>query len=176
MYTHPNKVAGIGVGDDAKDLFFKHGKGQPDEDYIFYTELDAAFQVNSLGKIDIIAFSPNESVTKYTYKTFPIQTVEDLQDKFGEPNIYSSSKDELERRYTYSTDNLLTGATYYFKQNRIMSIMIGSITWRSSSTGEQGDYIVDGTIFCPGRKCPFAGSDPKPEWQNKSVRDLVAYK
>lgn len=175
MYTHPNEVAEIGVGDEAKDLLFKHGKGQQTGDGIYYKELGAGFVLNSSGKIKYISFSPDKTTTKYTYNTFPIQTVEDLQDKFGEPNIYSSSKDQLVRRYTYSTDDLLTGVTYKFKQNRITSIMIGNITWRASRP-EQGDYVVDGNIFCPGRKCPFTGDDIKPEWQNKSVRDLVANK
>jgi hypothetical protein len=175
MYTHPNEVAEISVGDEAKELFFRHGKGQQEEDYIIYKELDATFDINSLGKITYIFFVPDKMNTKYTHNTFPIQTVEDLQDKFGAPNIYSSSKDQLSRRYTYSTDNLLTGVTYSFEQNRITSIGIGNITWRQSGS-EQGDYMVNGTIFCPGERCPFVGDDVKPEWQGKSVRDLVANK
>lgn len=171
-YTHPVEVGGISIGDKKKDLVFQHGKGEQKEDRIYYKDLVATFHINALGKIDLITFVPDKRNTKYSYHLFPIFNLEDLETKFGEPNIYSSSKDHLERRYTYSSDGLSTGVTYSFKQNKIMGIMIGNIAWRSSYA-EQGDYVVNGTVFCPGSKCPFIGSETKPEWQDKSVRELV---
>ena len=176
LYSHPNQVAGITLGDEKKDLVFKLGKGITSENTIHYKNIDTTFFISSSGKVTTIDFRPGELTTKYTFRTFPIRTVEDLKDKFGEPDIYSSSKDQLRRRYTYSSDNLSTGTTYNFIQNRISDVMIGEITWRSSSHLGQGDYIVNGTIFCPGEKCPMIGKDFKPEWKNKSVRDLVANK
>lgn len=175
VYSHPNQVAGITLGDEKKDLVFKLGNGKALKNSIYYKNIDTAFFINSSGKVGTIFFRPGKLTTKYTSRTFPIRTVEDLKDKFGEPNIYSSSKDQLKRRYTYSSDNLSTGVTYSFKQNRISDVMIGEISWRNSLI-EQGDYIVNGTTFCPGEKCPVIGKDLKPEWQNKSVRDLVADK
>ena len=154
-----------------KKIGFKHGRGEQIEDRIYYENLVANFSINALGKIDVITFAPDKRNTKYSYHLFPIFNLEDLETKFGEPNIYSSSKNHLERRYTYSSDGLSTGVTYSFKQNKIMNITIGNITWRSDA--EQGDYIVNGTVFCPGSKCPFIGSEIKPEWQDKSVRELV---
>ena len=170
-YTHPDEVAGISIGDKKKDLVFKHGKGEQNEDRIYYKELGATFYINPLGKIDVITFAPDKRNTKYSYHLFPIFNLEDLETKFGAPNIYSSSKNHLERRYTYSSDGLSTGVTYSFKQNKIMDIMIGNIAWRQQI--EPGDYIVNGTVFCPGSKCPFIGGEIKPEWQDKSVRELV---
>lgn len=170
-YTHPDEVAGISIGDKKKDLIFKHGKGEQNGNRIYYKDLEASFSIDPLGKIDVITFAPDKRNTKYSYHLFPIFFVEDLETKFGEPNIYSSSKNHLERRYTYSSDGLTTGVTYSFKQNKITDIMIGNITWRKHF--EAGDYVVNGTVFCPGSKCPFNDEGIKPEWQDKSVRELI---
>lgn len=173
-YTHPNEVLGFGVGDESKDLIFKYGKGEQTgtDDYVFYYERGVTFGINSEGKIDWVSFIPGGMTTEYSKYSFPMRTVENLKDKFGEPEIYSSSKDHLERYYTYSGDNLSTGVTYHYKQNRLEKITFGIIHWRSNPE-QTGDYIVNGIVFCPGLKCPFTDEGTKPQWRNKSVRDLI---
>ena len=178
-FSHPAEVGGIQVGDKVSDLVFKHGLGKPypkDKKKVKYEALTAQFSIDTFNKVYLISFAPNSQNTKYTRRTFPIKTADDLLSKFGEPEIYSSSSDHLVRRYTYSDDKLQSGVTYMFTQGKLVQIMVGQISWRMASdvAGRTNEYIVNGQIFCPGLNCPLKNGELKPEWENKSVRDLVA--
>ena len=172
-------MAGIQIGDKVSDLVFKHGLGKPQPEYkerVTYEELSAEFWIDIFNKVELVNFVPNSRNTKYTPRAFPIKTADDLLSKFGEPEIYSSSSVHLDRRYTYFDDNLQSGVTYSFKQGKLQSIMIGKIFWGSAmgNANHVNEYIVNGEVFCPGLKCPYKSGELKPEWENKSVRDLVA--
>ena len=54
--------------------------------------------------------------------------------------------------------------------------MMGKISWRAAkgNADRVNEYIVNGEVFCPGLKCPYKSGELKPEWENKSVRDLAA--
>ena len=49
----------------------------------------------------------------------------------------------------------------------------GEISWRSEDNQANGVYIVNGRKYCPGTECPFDENGIKPEWEEKSVRELI---
>ncbi len=93
-------------------------------------------------------------------------------DIFCDPQIFAESDDYLYRRLTYTNDDFQTGASYTFEQGKIAQVTIGEIKWRSLNTS-MARCIVDGVNLCPGEQCPFDGAVLKPEWQGKSLREMV---
>lgn len=177
-YTHPSQVAGISIGDDINDVIFLHGPGEDlesdeFEDIKHYENLNAYFYFNQDGKLYFLKFVPDSNNSSYKFSSFPIKTVDNLSDKFGEPNIFASADDPIYRRYTYSNDGLTTGITYEFKQNQMLYISLGEISWRPEDNQAKGVYIVNGRKYCPGPECPWDKNGIKSEWKEKSVRELI---
>jgi hypothetical protein len=98
----------------------------------------------------------------------PFQTVEEMKYVLGEENLYATSADFEGRRYTY----LDWGITFGFRDNLLIRIMMGDVTWRSGNPS--GEYKVNGRTVCPSEDCPWDDEGVfKPEYEDKSYRDFL---
>jgi len=177
-YSHIDEVAGISIGTDKSDLIFKHGSVEFDGERYYYKDFAAHFYVDEFGKIRNILFQPNQTNSGYDYGSFPIKSIDELLEIFGEPNIFYSRDSHLARTYTYSNDKLKTGTSYYFEQNKLIVIMIGDISWGKVTNADDdsgvGKYLVNGIQYCPGLDCPFdEKAEAKPEWSGKTIHDYI---
>ena len=156
----PTSIQGVSLGDKKSDVIFKLGE-RPYSNYrVYYDDEDRAYRLTA----DYWSIPSEVRVT--------VPTTEDLIDTFGEPDILAISGDFTQRRYTY----LEYGASFTYKQNSIVSFMIGEVRWRhfrGYDGGSGSEYYINGIQICPGDGCPYYDKGwLKPEWVGKTYRDI----
>lgn len=182
-YKHPSEVGGVRLGDQRKDLIAIFGKDGLHASRL-HMRLDG-FGVlfhPSNGKVYSINVGDPWQNLGFTNDT-AILNEKNIEAEFGSPDIYSASEIEKKASYTYSNDGLKTGVEYGYIGGTLSYVAISEIFWNRVYPPEI--YMVNEKIYCPGRDCPWSeevhGGTKlymiKPDWQDKTVRDLVeAYK
>lgn len=93
-------------------------------------------------------------------------TVEEIQNRLGEPDIVSITEDLSGRVYTYLDHRL----TVSFTRNELGVYKIGDLVWwdvRWNRKG-MGEMFIRGELVCPSPKCPFS--------EDGSLKDDYPYK
>ena len=118
-FSHLGEVAGVSIYDTQEDTIFRLGKGDCNDSIsrCYYANERINISYDDFGRIYLIKFSPTSLGVSSKSGPYFITKVEELVDVAGDPDILAISKDFLERRYTYSDNELKNGITYTFIQN-----------------------------------------------------------
>lgn len=169
----PTEIAGISIGDEKSDAFFKLGKYKSEchkNDDFCRWKIDEIGETNLYIQFtdDVSTLMIKESESAWQLNEIPFKDIETMKNILGEPLIYAESKDFLRRRYTYVLDiKSKKGVTFDFVSNNLTEYMIGNVRLRAQS-GETGKYVIGGKIICPGEDCPFdSKGDLKLQFKDK---------
>ena len=173
----PTSIKGVSLGDKKSDVIFKFGEGWIPEDgkldeFLIYPKEDSNWTawLDDEDRVYILDAFRVDGIPSEVRLTVP--TTEDLIDTLGEPDILAISGDFTTRRYTY----LEYGASFTYKQNSIVSFMIGEVSWRyfrGYAARGSSEYYINGVQICPGDGCPYDDEGwLKPEWEGKTYRDI----
>jgi hypothetical protein len=182
FWTPPEKLDGIHLGMSRSDIFFTQGSDveyHPKENYKTAERIaiakkpfssysddekiqSATIFFDKEDKVHTIALSNLDIRNRWNIQ-IPFKNTEDLISAFGEPDLLAISEDDSVRRYTY----VEKGITFAYAHDKLISIMIGEVTWRSYSEHNQKYYIY-GKKICPSKQCPWSdGGVLKEEFKDR---------
>ena len=145
-WTPPLEVNGITSGMSRSDVVFKLGEPEScveDKERCGWDDSN-----HTMSFRDDLVYIQDAS-SSYALRSIPFENTKDMKALLGDEDILGESKDFNVRRYTY----LKWGATFTYKNDALVSYMVGEVTWRSTRTN--GKYVVKGLVVCPSAECPF---------------------
>ena len=167
-WTPPNEIRGVYLGMTRSDLLFnfEYRCWEPSDGRITFLSKDSS-GVRNCDYMGSTGYGPsvylkNDVVTKlvdsfdegYTWYNLGGYTVEEIQNRLGEPDILSINKDLSGRVYTYLDHRLSVS----FTRNELGVYKIGDLVWSDVrwNRKDMGEMFIRGELVCPSSNCPFS--------------------
>ena len=176
----PNEIGGVYLGMTRSDLLFnfEYRCWEPSDGRITFLSEDSSGVRNcdhmgSTGSGPSV-YLKNDVVTKLVDSSnirTKGYTVEEIQNRLGEPDIVSITEDLSGRVYTYLDHRL----TVSFTRNELGVYKIGDLVWSDVRWNRKGmgEMFIRGELVCPSPKCPFSGDGSlKDDYPYKTPFDI----
>lgn len=175
-WTPPNEIGGVYLEMTRSDLLFnfEYRCWKPNDNLISFLADDSSGvrTCNEMGVKDGRGPSvhlKNDVVTKledFSYIRSVGITAEEIQNRFGEPDILTINEDLSGRVYTYLDHRF----SIFFRRNEPSRYKTGDLGWSDVrwNSYDSGEIFVRGELVCPSPKCPFS--------ENGLLRDDYPYK
>lgn len=175
-WTPPTEIKGVYLGMTRNDLLFnfEYRCWEPHDEYsISYLSEDSSGVRNcdhmgSTGSGPSV-YLKNDVVTKLVDSSnirTERYTVEEIQNRLGEPDILLINEDLSGRVYTYLDHQL----SMSFTRNELSVYRIGDLVWGDVrwNSEDKGEIFIRGKKICPSPNCPFS--------EDGSLKDDYSYK
>lgn len=175
-WTPPTEIKGVYLGMTRSDLLFKfeYRCWEPSEKYSFSFLSEDSDGVTTCDHMGTNGLEPsvrlkNDVVTKLT-DSINLRTggytVEEIQNRLGEPDILTINEDLSGRVYTYLDHQL----SMSFTRNELGVYQVGDLVWGDVrwNKEDKGEIFIRGELVCPSTNCPFN--------EDGSLKDDYPYK